>query len=103
MAGIQDQTGTLRRVYMRAPRGEDLKAWRDFGWRAEPDARRAVVVERAKAAVPIPVHAREHLLEGAVVRGPALVDSADTTVWVPPGHEARVGPSDALVIEEVAS
>jgi hypothetical protein len=37
------------------------------------------------------------------VRGPALVDSADTTVWVPPGRDARVGPSHALVIEEVGS
>ena len=65
--------------------------------------RRAVVVERAATAVPIPVYARERVLEGAVVRGPALVDSADTTVWVPPGRDARVGPWDALLIEEVPS
>jgi N-dimethylarginine dimethylaminohydrolase len=37
MAGIQDQTGALRRVLVRPPRAEDLRAWREYGWRAEPD------------------------------------------------------------------
>ena len=37
---IQDQTGSLQRVYVRAPRAEDLGAWRDYGWRAEPDPAR---------------------------------------------------------------
>jgi dimethylargininase len=40
MAGIQDQTGRLMRVYVRPPRREDLVAWRAFGWHAEPDAGR---------------------------------------------------------------
>jgi N-dimethylarginine dimethylaminohydrolase len=38
---IQDQTAPLRRVYVRPPRGEDARAWRDYGWHAEPDAARA--------------------------------------------------------------
>jgi dimethylargininase len=38
---IQDQTSSLRRVYVRPPRGEDAHAWRDYGWHAEPDAARA--------------------------------------------------------------
>ncbi len=39
--GIQDQVGELRRVYVRAPAGAELAAWRDFGWRSEPDPARA--------------------------------------------------------------
>jgi N-methylhydantoinase A len=70
---------------------------------AESHGRRAVVVARAEAPLPIPVYARERVLESGLVRGPALVDSADTTVWVPPDREARVGPSDALLVEEVRS
>jgi N-methylhydantoinase A len=73
------------------------------GARIDPDSHRAVVIKRAEAAVLVPVYGRERMLKGAVVRGPALVDSADTTVWIPPGRDARVGPSHALLIEEVAS
>jgi N-dimethylarginine dimethylaminohydrolase len=42
VAGIQDQVGALRQVLVRAPRAEDLAAWADYGWRAEPDAARAL-------------------------------------------------------------
>jgi len=41
MSSIQDQTSTLRRVYVRPPRADDLVAWSAYGWRAEPDAARA--------------------------------------------------------------
>jgi N-methylhydantoinase A len=73
------------------------------GARVDPDTHRAVMIRRAEAGVSVPVFGRERMLEGTVVRGPALIDSADTTVWVPPGREARVGPSHALLIEEMAS
>jgi N-dimethylarginine dimethylaminohydrolase len=33
-----NSTGTLRRVLVRPPRADELGRWRDFGWRAEPDA-----------------------------------------------------------------
>jgi dimethylargininase len=39
--GGQSMTATLRRVLVRAPRGEDRVAWRAYGWRAEPDQVRA--------------------------------------------------------------
>jgi len=42
VAGIQDQVGALRRVYVRPPVGQDLARWRAFGWREEPDAARAI-------------------------------------------------------------
>jgi len=31
-------TGTLRRVLLRPPRSDELAHWREFGWRAAPDA-----------------------------------------------------------------
>jgi dimethylargininase len=34
---IQDQTSPLRRVYVRAPRAEDLARWEAYQWRAAPD------------------------------------------------------------------
>jgi N-dimethylarginine dimethylaminohydrolase len=47
---IQDQTSTLRRVYVRAPRAEDLGAWAEYGWRAAPDPARAADEHRALRA-----------------------------------------------------
>jgi dimethylargininase len=39
---IHDAVGTLRRVYVRSPTTEAMKAWRDYSWRAAPDPGRAV-------------------------------------------------------------
>ena len=44
---IQDQTGSLRRVYVRPPREQDLGAWGKSGWRSEPDPVR-IAEEHAK-------------------------------------------------------
>jgi dimethylargininase len=38
---IQDATAALRRVYVRAPRSQDLEAWPAHGWRSAPDPARA--------------------------------------------------------------
>jgi dimethylargininase len=38
---IQDATSSLRRVYVRAPRAEDLDTWPAYGWRSAPDPARA--------------------------------------------------------------
>jgi dimethylargininase len=38
---IQDATSALRRVYVRAPRAEDLDVWPAYGWRSAPDPDRA--------------------------------------------------------------
>jgi dimethylargininase len=101
--GIPSMTAPLRRVLVRAPRADDLRLWREYGWRSEPDA----------AAI-----AREHealceLLAGVgaeVVRGdgpveddpdaiytydPALVGD-DGAVLLRPGKELRRGEVEAL-------
>src|ERR687885_739357 len=51
--GCQGQTATLRRVLLRAPRAEDCARWREFGWRAEPDAA-AMAVEHEALAGELP-------------------------------------------------
>jgi N-methylhydantoinase A len=71
--------------------------------RSDPDTRRLVVVGRGQPPAPMPVYAWERIFEGIAVGGPALVDSADTTVWIPAGREARVGPSKELLIEKPPS
>jgi dimethylargininase len=38
---IQHPTARLARVYVRPPRVEDAAAWREYGWRGEPDVARA--------------------------------------------------------------
>jgi len=38
---IQDQTGPLRRVFVRRPDAAAAAAWRRYGWHAEPDVSRA--------------------------------------------------------------
>ena len=44
---IQDQTSTLRRVYVRPPEPAAGRRWREYGWRAEPDAARAAAEHEA--------------------------------------------------------
>jgi len=44
---IQDQTSTLRRVYVRPPEPEALRGWREYGWHAEPDPARAAAEHEA--------------------------------------------------------
>jgi N-methylhydantoinase A len=45
------------------------------------------------------VHDRGALGVGQHVAGPAIVNQMDTTTWIPPGWEAHVVPSGALVLE----
>jgi N-dimethylarginine dimethylaminohydrolase len=48
---IQDQTSTLRRVYVRPPEPEAGLRWREYGWRAEPDPARAAAEHEAFRAL----------------------------------------------------
>ncbi len=38
---IHDAVGSLRRVYVRPPAADPMKAWRDYAWQAAPDPARA--------------------------------------------------------------
>ena len=101
--GIPSMTEPLRRVLVRAPRADDLSRWREYGWRAEPDA----------AAIAREHHALCELLAGAVAEvvlgegpldadpdaiytfDPALV-ADEGAVLLRPGKALRRGEVDAL-------
>src|SRR5919201_6901230 len=101
--GCQGQTATLRRVLVRAPRAEDCTRWREFGWRAEPDAVRlaaeheAFAAELADFGVEV-VYAEEPLpgaLDAIYAYDPALVADAGA-ILLRPGKELRQGEPDAI-------
>ena len=74
MTRIQDQVGTLRRVYVRAPRAEDGVAWRSYGWHDAPDPARARQEHEA--------FVRELELAGAeVVLGRTAVDGDPDSIY----------------------
>ena len=35
--GLSNMTAPLRRVLVRSPRADDLRFWREYGWRSAPD------------------------------------------------------------------
>jgi N-methylhydantoinase A len=59
---------------------------------------RPVQLARQAGATDVAVYDRGDLHAGLVIAGPALVDSADTTVWVRAGYTAHVHPRGALVL-----
>jgi N-methylhydantoinase A len=60
---------------------------------------RPVSLARGGEAVRVDVHDGASLAPGAWFSGPALVDGADTTIWVPRGMTARMDPFRTLIIE----
>src|SRR5919199_5224431 len=101
--GCQSQTATLRRVLVRAPRAEDCARWREFGWRAEPDAavlaaeHEAFAAELAEFGAEV-VYAEEPLpgaLDAIYPHDPALVAEAGA-ILLRPGKELRQTEPEAL-------
>jgi N-methylhydantoinase A len=62
----------------------------------EPEGYREVFFEDWERAA---VYARSRLKPGALITGPAVVESEDSTVLLPPGSEARVDGLGCLVVE----
>ena len=72
----------------------------DAGGRlAKPTTRRKVEFNRAKGPQDTPIYARETLLRGMSISGPAVVQQQDTTVLVSPGFVANVDRTGNLIIE----
>ena len=100
---IQDQTSSLRRVYVRAPVPEDLHAWTAYGWRSSPDASRAVAeheafrdeLERAGAAVEIGSARIEDDPDAIYAYDPILMTDAGA-ILLRPGKEGRRAEPDAV-------
>ncbi len=45
-----------------------------------------------------PVFSRANLEAGTPLSGPALIDAADTTIWLPPGWRCEVAPDQTMIL-----
>ena len=108
--GAQSLTAPLRRVLVRRPRPEDLRAWAAFGWREEPQPsliaaeHEAFCSVLAGAGVEVVV-AREVVAgnpDAVYVYDPALV-TARGAVLLRPGKQGRRGEPDAMARDLAAA
>ena len=60
---------------------------------------RPVLFELAAGFVPTPVYARDRLMAGNVIQGPALIEEYASTTVVLPGDELSVSPFGDLIIK----
>jgi N-methylhydantoinase A len=60
---------------------------------------RALHVDRLSPPMPVDVFDGTDLLPGDRVVGPALIDGADTTIWIPPAATAQVDANRTLIAE----
>jgi dimethylargininase len=100
---IQDQTSPLRRVYVRAPRAEDLTSWEAYGWHAAPQATAAFEEHEALRAQL--ADAGAEVVEGrtAVPGDPDAIYAYDPVlmtergaILLRPGKEGRRGEPEAV-------
>jgi N-dimethylarginine dimethylaminohydrolase len=92
-----NMTGPLRRVLVRPP-GTDFSRWREYGWRAEPDAGRIAeeheglraALAEAGAEVVVAEVAADGNLDAIYVYDPALVTGAGA-ILLRPGKPERRG------------
>jgi N-dimethylarginine dimethylaminohydrolase len=101
--GLSNMTGPLRRVLVRAPRPADLRFWREYGWRAEPDAA-AIAREHETLCALLADAGAEVVLAQTPLDGdpdaiytydPALV-AGEGAVLLHPGKRGRRGETQAL-------
>ena len=99
-------TKTLRRVLVRPPTAVDFSAWREYGWRAEPDAS-GLTTEHEAFCAALAEGGAEVVAATTVVRGdpdaiyvfdPAIVCDAGAIV-LRPGKEGRLGERDAIAAD----
>ena len=97
-----NMTGRLRRVLVRPP-GTDLSRWREYGWRAEPDARGIAeeheglraALEDAGAEVVVAGTASDGNLDAVYVYDPALIADGGA-ILLRPGKAERRGEVEAI-------
>jgi dimethylargininase len=108
MTQIQDQVGTLRRVYARSPRPQDALAWRSYGWHDAPDPARAIQeheafvgeLERAGAEVVLGTTSVDGDPDAIYAYDPLLLCDTGAIV-LRPGKEARRAEPDAVAADLV--
>jgi dimethylargininase len=97
-----NMTGRLERVLVRPP-GTDFSRWREYGWRAEPDAARIaeeheglrVALADAGAEVVVAETAADGNLDAVYVYDPAIVSDRGA-ILLRPGKAGRRGEVDAM-------
>ena len=101
--GHPSMTAPLRRVLLRPPQAGDLRFWREYGWRAEPDAAGIASEHEALCELLAGAGAEVVLAEAPVaddpdaiyVYDPVLI-ADDGAVLLRPGKAGRRGEPDAL-------
>jgi N-methylhydantoinase A len=90
------------RLVVLAPREDDLaERWLDGPWRAEAPAEesvRDVVFDDPAAPRRTRIVWRPSLPVGAIIKGPAVIEEANSTTLVHPGDVAEVAPAGHIVI-----
>ena len=90
------------RLVVTVPRMEDIigrwmsEAWTPDG--ASPEQRRPVVFDDAEHPVETRILWRPHLLAGAEIAGPALIEEPNSTTLIPPGDRAVIDRYGNVVI-----
>jgi N-dimethylarginine dimethylaminohydrolase len=96
-------TATLQRVLVRPPRAEELGAWRDYGWRAAPDAGR-LAAEHEALCLQLEEAGAEVVLANEPVPGdpdaiyafdPAIL-SDEGAILLRPGKAGRLAEPEAM-------
>lgn len=100
--GCQSMTAPLRRVLVRPPQAGDALRWREYGWRAEPDAARLAREHEAFCALLAEAGAEVLLGETPVPGDPDAIYAYDPSLVADrgalilrPGKEGRRGEPDA--------
>jgi dimethylargininase len=100
--GACSMTARLRRVLVRPPQQADAERWREYGWRAEPDAVAATaehealqeILERAGAEVILANSERGN--PDAIYAYDPLLVGEEGAVLLRPGKDGRLGEPSAL-------
>jgi N-dimethylarginine dimethylaminohydrolase len=100
------QTGTLERVYVRAPTSAALASWRSYGWHRQPDPA-AIAKEHAAFRDLLSASGAEVVCGETPVEGdPDAVYAYDPTLMTPagavplrPGKKGRRGEPDASLVD----
>ena len=66
-------------------------------------AERKVHFQETAAVVSCPIYERDLLLAGNRIRGPAVVEQADSTIVIPPSFEAKVDAHGRLIMTRAAA
>jgi dimethylargininase len=104
--GGQSMTRTLRRVLVRPPRAAGFDAWREYGWRAEPDATRLAAEHEAFCEALRAGGAEVVLAETELPEDPdsiyvfdAAIVSDRGAIVLRPGKPGRLVESDAIAAD----